>query len=102
MSEYNYYWFSWVEKSEDHRPINYPPNENILGWWCSGYDCEDNATLCAMVKAKDEDDVLNYIELDWPGSKDAEIRFCEQTSNLDLSDRFPKSDWMIERFNNEI
>lgn len=38
----NRWWLSWVQTTEDVRPLTDPPNENILGWWCSGYDAEDS------------------------------------------------------------
>jgi hypothetical protein len=47
------YWISWVQPTNDYRPLAYPPHEAILGWWCSGY-AEDGATLCAMVTAESE------------------------------------------------
>lgn len=91
------FWISWYETSEDHRPLTYPPNQAVLGWWCSGYRCFDNAAaICALVEAESEEEAENAILQDWPGEK--EWRFLSQVEkDYDLGDRFPLSDWMKER-----
>ena len=105
------FWVSWVQPGEDHRPLGYPPNDQILGWWCSGYDSEDNAMLCACVVGEGETvgDQMRHataaIEKEWPEATAAEQnengwRFFEQReANWQPNDRFPLSDWMGERFN---
>jgi hypothetical protein len=91
------YWISWYETAEDHRPLTYPPNVSILGWWCSGYRCSDDAaTICALVEAKDSRSAHNAIVKDWPGDKD--WRFTDEVdSGWIPSDRFPVEEWMKER-----
>lgn len=91
----NRYWISWYEKSEDYRPLNFPPNNSVKGWWKSG-ESDDASILCAVVDAENEDKVWESIEIDWPGSR--QIRFCEiRKSDYKPGDRFPVSDWMKDR-----
>lgn len=90
------FWLSWVQPTEDHRPLTYPPNEAIIGWWCSGYTPEDHATICALVEAVDEEGAKLAVLKDWPEA--GEWRFCEQFGlSWQPNDRFPLSDWMQER-----
>ncbi len=100
------YWCSWNQPTEDHRPVKFPPNEQILGWWCSGYAMDNNgdftaSTLCAWVKAKDEDDVLKGVSKDWPEiTSMSQFRFCDEKEKYEPCDRFPIEPykWMKERF----
>ena len=93
----NLYWMSWYQKTEDYRPLSYPPNKKILGWWITGYrGVDDVPVLCAMVAAKNENDAKTELQKDWP--EDKEWRFIEVKDNCDLNDRFPLHDWMRERF----
>jgi|SRR5882757_6278637 len=93
----HFYWLSWIQPTEDYRPLTDPPNVAVLGWWCSGYDSEDHATLCAGVWAKSEPAAKKHIQEDWPEAK--EWRFCEQQeSNFIPSDRFPLEGWAKERW----
>jgi len=91
------FWMSWYETSEDYRPVTFPPNEHILGWWCTGVRLEDEAsTICAWVEANDEEEAKDYIYEDWPGEH--EYRFTEQVDGDWVpGDRFPLSPWMEER-----
>ncbi len=89
------YWLSWYQPTEDARPLTYPPNKSILGWWNSGSRCSDDAhTICALVDAQSEDAAKKAVTKDWPEAK--EWRFCAESDGK-LSDRFPLSDWMKER-----
>ena len=91
----NRYWMSWICYDEDYRPLTYPPNESIKGWWCSGYDSKENVILCGLIDAKSEDAAWSAIEKDWPGIKQ---RFCEsKDKKFRPGDRFPPSAWMTER-----
>lgn len=91
------FWLSWEEKSDDHRPLTYPPNEAIIGWWCSGYG-DDYATIVAWVEAVDEDAARAAVAKDWPESASSEWRFCEEVERgWRPGDRFPLSTWMQER-----
>lgn len=99
------YWISWVQRTEDFRPLHYPPNEAILGWWCSGYDSDDNAILCAAVDAVEASDACVAIFEEWPEAKDdmAEngwrIFQHDKGDNWTPGDRFPiDKPWMAERF----
>ena len=91
------FWISWYQTTEDNRPLHYPPeSERLLGWWDTGTRCSDDAsTLCSLVEAEDVDSAKAVIQIDWPEAE--EWRFCDETNSHNLSDRFPLSDWMIER-----
>ena len=90
------FWMSWIVAEEDYRPLTYPPNAAILGWWKSGEDMDGNAILCGLVQASDEDSAENAVTKDWPG---IEWRFVNPESDnyVVTSDRFPLSDWMTSR-----
>ena len=90
-----YQWTSWHQPGDDYRPLTFPPNADVLGWWCTGYG-EQGATLCAMVKASTESDAREVIKRDWPEAW--AWRFCDpQDSPSMQSERFPLSEWMRER-----
>lgn len=90
-----YFWISWVQPTDDYRPMSFPPNDSVMGWWCSG-SAENGATLCAMVKSDSEQNAQEAIRKDWPEAQ--EWRFCEPKTDLELGDRFPLNDWMKPRF----
>lgn len=97
----NRWWVSWWEKSEDYRPMHFPPNLNVLGWWCSGErrggGKTREASICAVVEADSEKMAKAAINRDWPGDK--KWRFCtEKTPDYQPSDRFPLQEWMRVRF----
>ena len=90
------YWCSWVCTAEDHRPLTFPPNRAILGWWKSGEDTEGNATLVAVAEASDPIDAARSVKEDWPEFE--EWRFIERVEDDHKpGDRFPLSEWMAER-----
>lgn len=92
-----YWWISWYQPTDDVRPLNYPPGENVLGWWNSGTRCQDNAgCLVAQVRADSESQAKEEIAKDWPEAD--EWRFCDETDKRAPNDRFPLSDWMEKRF----
>ena len=100
MSETRF-WCSFIQPTDDHRPLTYPPNEAILGWWCSGYNSEDHAILCALVKAETEGHVWNAIITDWPEA--ITMRFCDQVDKgWRPNDRFVITDWQRERIGIEV
>lgn len=92
----NRFWMSWYEPLEDYRPMTYPPNEAVLGWWCTGYNDRNEPTLCALVQAETESLAWSAIEQDWP---ELIQRFCEPVASdyKITSDRFPVADWMRAR-----
>ena len=94
------FWISWYQRTNDYRPLSFPPNQRVLGWWKTGDVSDNSFTLVSLVKAKSEDDAKMSILIDWPEAKD-NWRFCEERENISLSDRFQLSDWMEERINNE-
>lgn len=97
------FWLSWYQPGLDHRPLTYPPNAAILGWWCTGSGehggFEDVDILCALVEAGSEDSAWKAVLVDWPDMIDH--RFIEQhePNYTVTSDRFPLSDWMVPRMN---
>ena len=92
------FWISWVQPVDDHRPLTYPPNKAVLGWWCSG-ECDDGAVLCALVVARHDADARDAILKDWPEALEAgDWRFFEECDQAWVpGDRFPLSDWMKKR-----
>ena len=96
------FWISWYQPTEDYRPLADPPNAAVLGWWCSGYRCSDEAaTLCALVAAEDERRAEAAVKVDWPEAE--EWRFCEERADdWRPTDRFPiESEWARERIGAE-
>lgn len=98
------YWASWLQPTEDYRAVNFPPNEAIIGYWCSGYgsDKDDCAVpiLCAVIDAENLEAARTAVLRDWPEWK--EWRFIEEREpDYQPGDRFPidESEWMQERFN---
>jgi hypothetical protein len=89
------YWISWYQPTDDERPLTCPPNENVIGWWNSGSD--DSAwTLCALVRADSEEQAKSSVLKDWPEAE--RWRFANQVDSSWIpGDRFPLSDWMIDR-----
>jgi hypothetical protein len=91
MSKYK--WISWFQPGDDHRPINFPPDKRVLGWWKTGERSYDSAsTLVSLVLAKTEEEALSILKIDWPEVD--EVRFCEDKNDTKLSDRFPIKEWM--------
>jgi hypothetical protein len=91
------FWLSWNELAKDYRPLSYPPNSCILGWWCTGYD-DTSSRICAWVTATDEEAAKAAVALDWPGAKD--WRFCAEVGrDWEPSDRFPLAEWTRARVN---
>jgi hypothetical protein len=100
------FWMSWACASEDHRPLTYPPHDGIRGWWCSGYDGDDNAMLCAVVDAANEGEAMKSVYREWPESEaytqEFDWRFIEHRDrDWKPGDRFPPSEWMVERLAGE-
>jgi hypothetical protein len=92
------YWISWVQTSEDYRPLTYPPNAAVLGWWCSGTN-HDGAILCAVVAADSKQEAVSAVLIDWPEINGDFLRFCDEyASDFKPADRFVIKDWMKERF----
>ena len=92
-----FFWISWHQPTKDYRPLTSPPNEKVLGLWCTGVRCKDGAsTLVAMVKSSNESAAKCSILKDWPEAID--WRFCDEKSLKSLSDRFPLNAWMEKRF----
>lgn len=88
-------WISWYQPTADYRPLTFPPNQAILGWWCTGESANGDATLCALVRADSEEKAQDAVKHDWPEAD--EWRFCEERGNTELGSRFPPNDWMKER-----
>jgi hypothetical protein len=99
------FWASWLQPTEDYRAVTFPPNEAIIGYWCSGYasGANDEAVpiLCAVVDAADEEAAAEAVKKDWP--EWPEWRFIEpRHPDFKPGDRFPiESEWMQKRFNHK-
>ena len=89
------FWISWIQPTEDYRPLTYPPTENVLGWWCSGVRSDGANILCAYIVATDVEAAKNEVRRDWPEA--VEWRFCETRDSVVTSDRFPLKGWMVSR-----
>jgi hypothetical protein len=92
----SFQWISWWQPAGDYRPLSYPPNAAILGWWCTGSNERNGSSICALVKADTEDAAKAAVSIDWPEAES--WRFCEPRESAKLSDRFPLGDWMVQRF----
>lgn len=89
------FWISWEQPTDDYRPLSYPPNENVLAWWCSG-EGDDYYTLCAWVQAGDQAGAEAAVSKDWPEARHG--RILEEREHVTHSDRFPvQHDWERER-----
>lgn len=97
--QYKYgWWVSWYQPTDDPRPLTWPPNKNILGYWETGSRCSDGAfTLCAYILAPSEEAGKKIIRREWPEAK--EWRFFDRAEKKSVSeDRFPMVKWMKPRF----
>lgn len=95
-------WISWICTSTDRRPLTYPPNRQILGWWCTGYAPSGESMLVALVECGDVNDAATAIYADWPEARLAVEewgwRFADlKPDNYVPNDRFPLSEWMMDR-----
>ena len=95
------WWMSWIVAEDDHRPLTFPPNQAVLGWWCTGYDADDNSILCGLVEASSLKTAESAVLVDWPGIR---WRFKEEREPnfVVTSDRFPLSDWMRQRMKHRV
>lgn len=94
------FWLSWVQPTEDFRPLTDPPDAGVIGWWCSGYDGDDRALLCALVRALNLSAAKSCILRSWPEApaRRTEWRIEEERASDWLpSNRFPLSPWMKRR-----
>jgi hypothetical protein len=82
------FWLSWYQPTQDYRPLTYPPNEAIAGWWCSGFASEGH-TICAAVVADSEEAAKAAVNADWPEAEN--WRFCEEREKFEFNDR-----WQID------
>ena len=90
------YWTSWIQPTKDARPLGYPPNKAVLGWWKAGTRLPDKSdVLCALVVGSSPESAKASIKLDWPEAE--EWRFIDQVQTTALSDRFEIKPWMHKR-----
>jgi hypothetical protein len=101
MGAMNRFWLSWPQPTEDFRPLTDPPQPaGILGWWCSGYDADDVALLCALVEASNLKAAKAAVRQSWPEapSKQQVWRIeNEHDATFRPGDRFPVNDWIADR-----
>lgn len=95
------YWLSWPQPTEDFRPLTDPPDPAVLGWWCSGFDSDDRAILCALVQANTLDAAKGAVRRSWPeapGKRQAWRIEDEKHPTWMPGDRFPlDAEWMKQR-----
>lgn len=93
------FWISWYQKTEDYRPLVYPPQKGIIGWWCSGTRLSDgSSTLVALVEVENEDNIPELLKPHWKDEERSDFRFVEEVDmDWKPNNRFPLSDWMKER-----
>ncbi len=94
------FWISWYQPTEDYRPLMFPPNETILGCWCSGWRSDPGAwMMCAVVETKSIGEAFTALQVDWPEVATAEVRFVvtHPANWVPEQGRFPPQEWMIER-----
>lgn len=99
MSERRY-WLSWPQPTEDFRPLTDPPDIAVKGWWCSGYDSEDRATLCALVDSYSLSAAKGAVRRSWPEAPSRRVEWrieSEREADWLPGDRFPLSPWMKRR-----
>ena len=90
------WWISWYQPTDDERPLTYPPNAAIIGWWNSG-SSDEAWTLCAVVDAISEAAARKAVLKDWPEASN--WRFCEpRIPTWRPNDRFPIDGWAKQRF----
>jgi hypothetical protein len=86
------WWVSWYEPapSGDYRPRIWPLPPAVPAYWCSGWR-GDEAALCAVVDASDEETAKLFVEA--AGWTPSEWRFCDEQEPgwRPPSDRFPWS-----------
>lgn len=93
----NRFWISWIQYTDDPRPVNFPPTPDVLGYWITGEDFEGNSTIVALVQADSEDGAKAIVGSDsnWPEAREwNEWRFCEKKEKDYIpGDRFPIPAW---------
>lgn len=86
-----YYWLSWLQPMQEDRgylPIEEPPKEIFLGYWCTGWvdsflhpkKEEYCAVVVAWVKIKETQDLEELVRQYWP-EFNLDWRFCDEKSN---------------------
>lgn len=95
------FWLSWVQPTEDYRPLTDPPHEAIIGWWNSGYTAKGYSTLCALVDAESMAEAKKAIRVSWPEAPGVRGNWRiddERAADWLPNDRFPlDKDWMRKR-----
>lgn len=94
-----FYWVSWFHHGADYRPITFPPNDAILGWWCTGGSAVGHEySIVAHVMANNRAEAEAAIVQDWPEAKQDEWRFFNDSDHTVPQSRFVISDWSAERY----
>jgi hypothetical protein len=91
MPEQAAWWLSWVHLKKDG------PFELHWPWWVSGYTSDDDDTICAAVRADDEDAARALIHAAYDRSPMIlHWRFIDPLNGSPYTRRFQKADWMPE------
>lgn len=84
------FWISWYSPKGEGFTLNTP-------WWISGETGDDRLTICAAIRAKDEDDVALQIQAAYDNPHAClEWRFTEERNSFwsPFCSRFPQASWM--------
>lgn len=83
------YWVSWVQPTEDFRPMMWPLPSN-MDYWCSGYDSDGMPILCALIDAESDVRAREQIAAYWPETTGVNWRtWDEKPDDWTPGDRFP-------------
>ena len=90
------FWMSWIVKEEDYRPLTFPPNEAILGWWNTGTTSTSASSRCvghgASVSPKPESFSFSFLLRDGIGlAGEHPRRYTKVTANV-LGLKYPGFD----------
>ena len=91
------WWLSWFD--EDERPLKVDPvQENILGYWCTGYTLDDppKKAVVAAIQARTLQTAWAIVEREWDGPKNLR-RFGSELERRP-GDRFPIPEWAEGRW----
>ena len=85
------YWVSWWAK------VEHGPFEIHSPWWFTGFNEDEDHSVCAAIQAKDEDDAMEKVFASYDiRPEHLDFRFVEERPAdwTPFSDRFPRRDWM--------
>lgn len=84
------FWISWWQQADTSFELHSP-------WWRTGYDDDENYSVCAAVLAADAAHVLDIVKTGQDDFENVKLRFIEERPSdwSPFSSRFPRRDWMV-------